>query len=105
MRLPPVRPSGVALLLLGCLLTAFVATWLHVALALGGSEAVLARNRQLVHSLMLTDLALFTEARYTRHPSQADLHTPFQDHPSAMDHFPSGSLLPPPRHLRPPGGP
>jgi hypothetical protein len=39
---------------------------------------------------------LFTEARYTRHPSQADLHSAFQDHPFAMDHFPTGSLLPPP---------
>ena len=43
-----------------------------------------------------SDLALFTEARYTRHLSQADLHTAFQDHPHALEHFPSGSLYPPP---------
>ena len=64
----------------------------------------LPRAKGLVHAaritvpeLGLTDLALFTEARYTRHPSQADLHTPFQDHPLSFDHFPSGSLLSPPR--------
>jgi hypothetical protein len=34
------------------------------------------RPRRLVQSLQLTDLAWFTEARYTRHLSQADLHTP-----------------------------
>ena len=52
-------------------------------------------RRQLVGSLALTDLALWTEARYTRHPSMADLFSPFQDHPAALDHFPAGSLLGP----------
>ncbi len=54
----------------------------------------------LVRQLQLTDLCLFTEARYTRHPSQADLHSAFQDHPLALEHFPSGSLLLPPANLR-----
>jgi hypothetical protein len=54
----------------------------------------------LVRDLELTDLCLFTEARYTRHPSQADFHTPFQDHPLSLEHFPSGSLVPP-RNGRP----
>jgi hypothetical protein len=49
----------------------------------------------LVRELRLTDLCLFTEARYTRHPSMADLHSPFQDHPGALEHFPSGSLATP----------
>jgi hypothetical protein len=53
-------------------------------------------GRDLVTGLGLTDLALFTEARYTRHLTQADLHSAFQDHPLALDHFPSGSLVPPP---------
>ena len=52
--------------------------------------------RQLVETLMLTDLALWGEARYTRHPSQADLFAPFQDFPSAMEHFPAGSIVAPP---------
>ncbi len=51
----------------------------------------------LVRRLGLTDLALFTEARYTRHPSQADRFTPFQEHPSSLEHFPSGSVAAPPR--------
>lgn len=54
------------------------------------------RRAVLVANLDLTDLALFTEARYTRHPSQADLHSAFQDHPMALDHFPTGSLVPVP---------
>jgi hypothetical protein len=58
------------------------------------------RRAHLVAALDLTDLALFTEARYTRHPSQADLHSAFQDHPMALEHFPSGSLVP----ARVPGG-
>ncbi len=53
-------------------------------------------RRQLVRTLRLTDFSLWTEARYTRHPSQADFFTPFQDAPGALEHFPSGSLLAPP---------
>jgi len=57
--------------------------------ALQGGQA-LARNAQL------TDPALFTEARYARHASQADRHAAFQDHPLALEHFPAGTLMPPP---------
>lgn len=56
--------------------------------------SVVQQKAGLVDALDLTDLALFTEARYTRHPSQADLHSAFQDHPMALDHFPTGSLVP-----------
>lgn len=56
--------------------------------------------RQQVAELELTDLSLFTEARYTRHLTQADLHTGFQDHPFAFEHFPSGSLVAPPDILK-----
>lgn len=59
-----------------------------------------AADRALIRELGLTDLSVFTEARYTRHPSQADLQTPFQDHPAALEHFPTGSLMPPPPLLR-----
>jgi hypothetical protein len=55
---------------------------------------------ELVRALSLTDLALFNEARYTRHPSMADRHAPFQEHPLSLEHFPSGSIVPPPIHLR-----
>ena len=52
-------------------------------------------QRQLVAVLSLTDLALWSEARYTRHPAMTDLFSPFQDHPGAPDHFPAGSLIAP----------
>jgi hypothetical protein len=57
-------------------------------------------RREIVRTLMLTDLCLFTEARYTRHPSMTDLNTPFQDHPMALEHFPSGSMMTVPVHLK-----
>jgi hypothetical protein len=57
------------------------------------------KRSRVVQELQLTDLCLFTEARYTRHLSQADLFSAFQDHPMAFEHFPSGSLVLPPRHL------
>lgn len=63
----------------------------------GEARAMQEASRILVQKLQLTDLCLFTEARYTRHPSMADLHSAFQDHPLALDHFPSGSLATPPR--------
>lgn len=86
-----------------------VATCLGLGLAAGlwgevrHSQQQLARerNRQLVRDLGLTDLALFTEARYTRHLTQADRHAAFQDHPQALEHFPSGSLLPLPLRAQP----
>ena len=58
------------------------------------------QKREMVRDLELTDLCLFTEASYTRHLSQTDRHTPFQDSPMALEHFPSGSLVPPPRILK-----
>jgi hypothetical protein len=57
-------------------------------------------KQRLVRRLELTDLCLSTEASYTRHLSQADFHTAFQDHPLSLEHFPSGSILQPPPHLR-----
>ena len=75
----------------------FATLMLHSRRALLHSEKMLLINANLVGSLKLTDLCLFTEARYTRNPAVADLHSPFQDHPMAMDHFPSGSLVTPPR--------
>jgi hypothetical protein len=59
----------------------------------------LLEKREMVKRLELTDLCIFTDARYTRHPSIADLNTPFQDYPLSFEHFPSGSLLTAPPHL------
>ena len=64
------------------------------------AEPRLEEKKELVRRLELTDLCLFTEANYTRHLSQADFHVPFQDHPASFDHFPSGSILPPPATVK-----
>jgi hypothetical protein len=50
---------------------------------------------KVVSSLGLSDLALSTEARYTRHPAASDPVVPFMDHPGALEHFPSGSYFQP----------
>jgi hypothetical protein len=58
----------------------------------------LLQNADMVRYFELTDLCLFTDAQYTRHPAVANRHTPFQDYPLSFEHFPSGSLSgPPPR--------
>ena len=73
--------------------TSLMTVWLLVA---SSTEATaLAEKRQLVQILGITDLSLSSEARYTRHPSQADLFSPFQDFPAAFEHFPTGSIISP----------
>ncbi|MBK8524578.1 MAG: hypothetical protein IPL58_11010 [Betaproteobacteria bacterium] len=76
-----------------------IATLLDAARLRAGHATAQATQATLVSRFGLTDLSLFTEARYTRHRALADLHSPFQDHPFSLEHFPSGSLLPPPTHL------
>jgi hypothetical protein len=66
----------------------------------GLNDAPFLRERMsIVKEAELTDLCLFTEARYTRNPAVADFATPFQDHPASMEHFPSGSIIAPSKHL------
>ena len=91
------RRSHLALALLASGLSALALMTLHAQIP--GRSGELAAHANLVTELGLTDLALFTEARYTRHPSQADLHSPFQDHPMSFDHFPTGSLIGPSRNF------
>ena len=93
------RSSHRVFAFLAICLALFLLTFADAALRRDTSARVLEANEQLVAQLGLTDLCLFTEARYTRHPSQADLQSAFQDHPLAFEHFPSGSLMPPPRNL------
>ena len=65
----------------------------HAGFTAAGDKAADADRLRLARSLRLTDLCIFTEARYTRHPAMADAHAPFQEHPAALEHFPSGALL------------
>jgi hypothetical protein len=71
----------------------------HASVSENARQANLAEKAMLVNKLKLTDLCLFTEARYTRHLSQADLNTAFQDHPMSLEHFPSGSFTQPPERM------
>ncbi|MEJ2621741.1 MAG: hypothetical protein P8163_16235 [Candidatus Thiodiazotropha sp.] len=81
---------------LSVLLIGFVITVVDAALQSEQMTPLIGRSADLVSRLGLTDLALFTEARYTRHPTQSDIHSAFQDHPGALEHFPSGSFVQPP---------
>jgi hypothetical protein len=81
-----------------------VAAEAAAVIALGAAGAVRDRarlqirntNRILVRELRITDLALSSGTSYTRHPSQADLFAPHGEHPSAIEHFPAGSIVQPP---------
>lgn len=85
-------------LLLLCLLlsTMVVLTLIDASIPSEEDRLRLVNTNALVKRLSLTDPALFSEARYVRHLSQSDRHAPFQDHPMAFEHFPSGSLVLPP---------
>ena len=72
----------------------------HAAIVIKAAGPRLERENRVVSALKLTDLCLFTEARYTRHPSMADRNTAFQDYPFSFEHFPSGSLMPIPEIVR-----
>lgn len=94
------RPSDVFLTVAGGLALLLVALLAGYPLVDAGRREVrLALESRLVAELGLTDLCLSTEARYTRHLSQADHFAAFQDYPRSLEHFPSGALLPPPRFL------
>lgn len=90
------RRSSLAFGLIALGATALLIAAVHAQLARGAAESRMAASADLVRSIGLTDLALFTEARYTRNPALADLHTPFQDNPMSFEHFPSGSFAPMP---------
>ncbi len=78
----------------------FLLIFVHASLQKKANLPDLIEKRELVKGLELTDLCLFTEARYTRHLTQADLHTAFQDSPLSLEHFPSGSIFTPPEMIK-----
>lgn len=94
-----VRPSTPVFAGLGLLALGLGAAGLHAAFSAPGAAARQAESAALVKGARLTDLALFSEARYTRHPSMADLHTAFQDAPMSFEHFPAGVFAPVPEHF------
>jgi len=91
------RKSTFYLTFITCCIVALASMLLiHPLFSSAYYDKTLAEKKQLVQKLGLTDLCLFTEARYTRHLSQADHFAAFQDSPMAFEHFPSGSLTLPP---------
>lgn len=72
---------------------------IHADLSVRNEMPNILAKARMVRELHLTDLCLFTDARYTRHPSMADLHTAFQEHPMSFEHFPSGTVVAPPPHI------
>jgi hypothetical protein len=94
------RKSDVFLIYLTLNIILLFLMFTHASLKERTDMESLKEKVEMVKRLELTDLCLFTEANYTRHLSQADLHTPFQDSPMSLEHFPSGSLVAPPMTLR-----
>ncbi len=77
-----------------------VLMFVHSSFSQKTDRAILEEMSEMARRLDITDLCLFAEANYTRHISQADLHTPFQDGPFSLDHFPSGAIVPPPEAIK-----
>jgi acyl-CoA thioesterase len=96
----PIRKSSLCLSLLGASLLLLGLMFTHAYLQRQADALSIDHMAGVVGNLELTDLCLFTEARYTRHLSQADLHSAFQDHPLSLEHFPAGSIAGPPAGLR-----
>jgi hypothetical protein len=94
----PRRGSSLALALLAALALALLAALAHAAWVGTAAQVRVQQARAVVRALDLTDMAWFPEARYTRHPSQADLHSAYQDAPGALEHYPAGTLLAPAMH-------
>lgn len=89
------RPSTPVFAALGVLAALGAGEALDAAMRAPHEAARIAAERQIAADLGLSDLALFTEARYTRHPALADHAAAFQDAPGSFEHFPSGSFVPP----------
>ena len=96
----PLRRSNIFFLYLAVNLVLLSLLFVHASFKKEAARGLLKEKEEMVRTIGLTDLCLFTEASYTRHLSQADLHTPFQDSPMSLEHFPSGSLATPPPSLR-----
>jgi hypothetical protein len=96
----PARKSDLFFLFIAASTLLIGIAFVHAGVQAARNLPRLKEQAQLVEKYDLTDLALCTEARYTRHPSQADRHAPFQDHPVSLEHFPTGSVIGPVHHLK-----
>ncbi len=94
------RKSNVFLLFVSVNVLFFILLFVHARITKERSLPLIREKVLLVERLRLTDLCLFTDARYARNPSVSELNSPFQDSPMSLDHYPSGTIILPPLHLR-----
>ena len=94
------RKSTIFAVYAACNIAALGVIFSHAYVTVQNKQASLVEKKEMVRIFELTDLCLTTDARYTRNPSMADLGSPFQDHPVSLEHFPSGSIVTPPHHVR-----
>lgn len=94
------RKSSLYLLYVAANVILLCLVFIHAAYMRGAATDMLAEKSEMVKRFELTDLCLFTDARYARHLSMADMNSAFQDTPMAFEHFPSGSIMLPPPHLK-----
>ncbi len=94
------RKSNLLFIYFAILIALLCLMFTHASLKKKSDTVCIKEKAEMVKTLGLTDLCLFTEANYTRHLSQADLHTAFQDSPMSLEHFPTGSVAAPPSGLR-----
>jgi hypothetical protein len=101
------RPSKILLIILAVLALIDTGLFFHAARVTSARKVDYEARSITVSGLGLTDLAVATEARYTRHPSISDKMAPFMDHPGAIEHFPTGSFwaAPPKQELPGTSGP
>jgi hypothetical protein len=98
--MPSLRKSDLFFLWLAVNICALLFVFTHAYYKGQNDTSSLKERVNMVEKYELTDLCLFTDAQYTRNPAIADFGAPFQDHPMSMEHFPSGSVIPPPPHLK-----
>lgn len=91
------RPSIVLLLVLSVYVMLYSGLILGVSHKNSRLAAQVPIMQEAVARFGLTDPALSTEARYTRHPAVSDPVAVTMDHPGAIDHFPSTLFWAPPK--------
>lgn len=89
------RPASVLLTIITLILAADMLLFLACSKLRKQNTANSRVMAALVKDYGLSDLAVATEARYTRHPAVSDPMAPFMDHPGALEHFPTGSFWQP----------
>jgi hypothetical protein len=97
-----IRKSSLFLCFIAMAMFCFLAMMVHASFLEKKGAHILRMKAEMVRTLALTDLCIFTEASYTRHLSMTDAYTPFKDLPVSLEHFPSGALVMPPPALRKP---